>query len=33
MQLIRDRVAISMTADEIHEDVHQFIDKLKALTV
>lgn len=32
MQLLRERVAMSMTADEIHEDVHQFIGKLKALT-
>lgn len=32
VQLIREQVALSMTADEIHEDVHQFIDKLKALT-
>jgi hypothetical protein len=32
VQLIREQVALSMTADEIHEDVHQFIAKLKALT-
>jgi len=32
MLLIRERVAMSMTADEIHEDVHLFIGKLKALT-
>jgi len=32
VQLIRERVAMSMTADEIHEDVHQFIGKLMALT-
>lgn len=31
VQLIRERVAMSMTADEIHEDVHQFIGKLMAL--
>ena len=32
MLLLRERVAMSMTADEIHEDVHQFIGKLKVLT-
>jgi len=32
VQLIREQVAMSMTADEIHEDVHQFIGKLMALT-
>jgi hypothetical protein len=32
MLLIRERVAMSMTTDEIHEDVHQFIGKLKVLT-
>jgi hypothetical protein len=32
VQLIREQVALSMTVDEIHEDVHHFIDKLKALT-
>jgi hypothetical protein len=32
MLLLRERVAMSMIADEIHEDVHQFIGKLKALT-
>ena len=31
VQLLRERVALSMTIDEIHEDVHQFFDKLKAL--
>lgn len=30
--LLRERVAMNMTADEIHEDVHQFLGKLKALT-
>ncbi len=30
--LLREQVAMSMTADEIHEDVHQFIGKLKAIT-
>ncbi|MDH4450644.1 MAG: AAA family ATPase [Rhodoferax sp.] len=29
MLLLREQVAMSMTADEIHEDVHQFIGKLK----
>lgn len=29
--LIREAVALSMTADEIHEDVHEFIKKLRAL--
>jgi len=33
VQLIREQVALSMTADEIHEDVHQFISKLVALTM
>ncbi len=32
MLLIREQVAIQMSADEIHEDVHQFIGKLNALT-
>ncbi|MFA7233194.1 MAG: ATP-binding protein [Terrimicrobiaceae bacterium] len=31
IQLIREQVAMSMTADEIHEDVHEFIVKLNAL--
>ena len=30
--LIREAVALSMTADEIHEDVHEFIAKLQAMT-
>ncbi len=30
--LIREQVAVNMTAEEIHEDVHQFIGKLIALT-
>lgn len=32
VKLIREEVAMSMTTDEIHEDVHQFLDKLIALT-
>ncbi|MFZ3082906.1 ATP-dependent nuclease [Rhodoferax ferrireducens] len=32
MLLLRERVAMCMAADEIHEDVHQFIGKLKAIT-
>ena len=32
VQLIREQVALCMTADEIHEDVHQFLGKLQALT-
>ena len=32
IELIREKIAMSMTADEIHEDVHQFIDKLVKLT-
>jgi hypothetical protein len=32
VQLIREQVAMSMSADEIHEDVHLFIGKLKVLT-
>ncbi|OGQ94110.1 MAG: chromosome segregation protein SMC [Deltaproteobacteria bacterium RIFOXYD12_FULL_57_12] len=31
LQLIREQVAMSMTADELHEDVHQFIGKLTAM--
>lgn len=30
--LIREAVALSMTADEIHEDVHEFIGKMRAMT-
>jgi len=30
--LIREAVALSMTPDEIHEDVHEFIGKVQALT-
>lgn len=29
--LIRESVAAAMTADELHEDVHVFLDKLKAM--
>lgn len=32
LQLIREEVALAMTADEIHEDVHVFIGKLRSLT-
>ena len=32
LQLIREHVAMSMTADELHEDVHHFIGKLVAMT-
>lgn len=32
LKLIRELVAMNMTADEIHEDVYQFINKLKNLT-
>jgi hypothetical protein len=32
LQLIREDVARNMTADEIHDDVHQFITTLKAMT-
>jgi hypothetical protein len=31
VKIIREQVAMSMTADEIHEDVYQFIAKLRAL--
>ena len=31
IQLIREQVAMSMIDDEIHEDVHQFIEKLVSL--
>lgn len=31
IKLVREQVAMSMTADEIHEDVHQFVAKLIAL--
>jgi hypothetical protein len=30
-ELVRERVASSMTADEIHEDVHGFFNKLKGI--
>ena len=32
VQLIREQIAVSMVADEIHDDVHQFISKLVSLT-
>ncbi|MEI6638103.1 MAG: chromosome segregation protein SMC [Chlorobium sp.] len=32
LQLLREQVALSMTADEIHDDVHQFMAKLLAMT-
>jgi predicted ATPase len=32
MQLIREQIALSMTTDEIHEDVHRFVSKLLAMT-
>jgi len=32
VKLVREQVAMSMVVDEIHEDVHQFIGKLVALT-
>ena len=32
VQLIREDVAMNMTAEEIHEDVHQFLSKVVALT-
>jgi len=32
LQLIREQVAMSMTADEIHEDVHHFFGKIVAMT-
>lgn len=32
LQLIREQVAMSMTADEIHEDVHHFFSKIIAMT-
>ena len=28
MQLIREEVALNMLSDEIHQDVHEFMDKL-----
>ena len=31
-QLLRDQVAMSMTHDEIHDDVHHFISKLLSMT-
>jgi hypothetical protein len=31
LQLLREQVAMNMTADEIHEDVHHFIGKLLAM--
>ena len=32
VQLIREQIAGSMTADEIHDDVHRFIGKLVSMT-
>lgn len=32
LTLIREQIAISMLADEIHEDVHHFLGKLAAMT-
>ncbi|KAB7598018.1 ATP-dependent nuclease [Verminephrobacter eiseniae] len=32
LQLIREEVALAMETDEIHEDVHAFIGKLKSMT-
>ena len=32
LELIRAEVAMAMTADEIHADVHQFVSKLRAMT-
>jgi len=32
LQLLREQVAISMNADEIHDDVHHFITKLLTMT-
>lgn len=32
VQLIREQIAVSMVADEIHDDVHQFIGKLVSMT-
>lgn len=29
---LQQAVALSMTADEIHEDVHEFIAKMRAMT-
>ena len=32
VQLIREQVAVTMLAEEIHQDVHDFINKLVTLT-
>ena len=32
VEVVRERVAAAMTADEIHEDVHRFFAKLTAMT-
>ena len=32
LQLIREDVALSMSLEEIHDDVHQFVDKLQRMT-
>ena len=32
IELIRETVAMNMATDELHEDVHQFMSKLKAMT-
>lgn len=32
LQIIREEVALAMALDEVHEDVHTFIDKLRSMT-
>lgn len=32
LSMIREQVALSMTADEIHDDVHAFVAKLRSMT-
>lgn len=32
LQIIREEVALTMSADEIHDDVHMFINKLQSMT-
>lgn len=31
IQVLREEIAINMKEEEIHEDVHEFMDKLKSL--
>jgi hypothetical protein len=32
VQLVREQIAVTMLAEEIHQDVHDFVNKLATLT-